>query len=208
MQNSNLTINLKNYIIYKFLNSLFLGLSVGSVFVLYTPLKPSIYSLGGIALAIGMLIIAKLYPYIMTIQWFFRFSMLVELIILIVIIYFLLNPYTYTTALFIYIGYQITFMFGSYLVRAETLALDDDEKLSKVDMAKQIGYLAGMLISYLFYKSLETLYQITNKQTQVYDLHYILLVNELLIILFLYNSFRRKWEFKAKSQRRKAFYKV
>ena len=192
MQNGNLIIDIKNYIIYKFLNSLFLGLSVGSVFVLYTPLKPSIYSLGGIALAIGMLIIAKLYPYIMTMKWFFRFSMLVELIILIVIIYFLLNPYTYTTALFIYIGYQITFMFGSYLVRAETLALDDDEKLSKVDMAKQIGYLAGMLISYLFYKSLEYFYQITNKQTQVYDLHYILLVNELLIILFLYISFKRE----------------
>ncbi len=192
MQNGNLIIDIKNYIIYKFLNSLFLGLSVGSVFILYTPLKPSIYSLGGIALAIGMLIVAKLYPYIMTMRWFFRFSLLVEFIILAVIIYFLINPYTYTTALLIYIGYQITFMFGSYLVRAETLALEDDKKLSRVDMAKQIGYLAGMLISYIFYKSLESFYQITNKQTQVYDLHYILLATEFLIIIFLYISFKRK----------------
>jgi len=191
MQNSNLTIDIKNYTIYKLLNSLFLGLSVGSVFVLYTPLKPSIYSLGGIALAIGMLIIAKLYPYIMTMQWFFRFSLFVEFVILAVIVYFLLNPYTYFTALLIYIGYQITFTFGSYLVRAETLALESDEKLSRVDMAKQIGYLVGMLGSYIFYKVLENFYAISDKQAQVYDLHYVLLINELFIILFLVLSFKR-----------------
>jgi len=191
MQNSNLTIDIKKYTIYKLLNSLFLGLSVGSVFVLYTPLKPSIYSLGGIALAIGMLIIAKLYPYIMTMQWFFRFSLFVEFVILAVIVYFLLNPYTYFTALLIYIGYQITFTFGSYLVRAETLALESDERLSRVDMAKQIGYLVGMLGSYIFYKVLENFYAISDKQAQVYDLHYILLINELFIILFLVLSFKR-----------------
>ena len=195
MQNSNLKIDIKNYLIYKFLNSLFLGLSVGSVFVLYTPLKPSIYSLGGIALAIGMLIVAKLYPYIMTMEWFFRFSLFVELVIFAVIIYFLISPYTYFTALLIYIGYQVTFMFGSYLVRAETLALEDDNKLSKVDMAKQIGYLAGMLISYIFYQILESFYNITSKQTQVYDLHFVLLIVEVLIILFLFNSFKRDNQF-------------
>ena len=190
MKNDNIKIDINKYTIYKLLNSLFLGLSVGSVFVLYTPLKPSIYSLGGIFLAIGMLLLARLYPYIMTMKWFFRFSLFVEFTILIVIIYFLLNPYTYTTALFIYIGYQITFVFGSYLVRAETLAINDDNKLSKVDTAKQGGYLIGMLLSYSFYKVLEKFYSITDKQAQVYDLHYILLVNELLIILFLYVSFK------------------
>ncbi len=192
MKNSNLLIDIKNYTIYKFLNSLFLGLSVGSVFVLYTPLKPSIYSLGGIALAIGMLIIAKLYRYIMTMQWFFRFSLFVEFVILAVIVYFLFKPYTFTTALLIYIGYQITFTFGSYLVRAETLALESDEKLSRVDMAKQVGYLVGMLGSYIFYQVLEKFYNISDKQAQVYDLHFLLLLNELLIIWFLYRSFKRK----------------
>ena len=32
------------FIRYKFLNSLFLGLSVGAVFVLYTPLSPAVFS--------------------------------------------------------------------------------------------------------------------------------------------------------------------
>ena len=35
------------FIRYKFLNSLFLGLSVGAVFVLYTPLSPAVFSAGG-----------------------------------------------------------------------------------------------------------------------------------------------------------------
>ena len=41
------------FIRYKFLNSLFLGLSVGAVFVLYTPLSPAVFSAGGIGLALG-----------------------------------------------------------------------------------------------------------------------------------------------------------
>ena len=191
MQNGTLEINRNNYIIYKLLNSLFLGLSVGSVFILYTPLSPSIYSLGGIALALGMLFIARAYPYIMTIEWFFRLSLFVEVVILVVVIFFLLKPYTYSTALLIYIGYQITFTFGSYLVRAETLALKSDDNLKDVDSAKQIGYLIGMVASYLFYKFIENFYSIANKQDQVYNLHYLLLINELLIIIFLIKSFKR-----------------
>jgi len=191
MQNGTLEINRKNYIIYKLLNSLFLGLSVGSVFILYAPLSPSIYSLGGIALALGMLFIARVYPYIMTIEWFFRLSLFVEVVILVVVIFFLLKPYTYSTALLIYIGYQITFTFGSYLVRAETLALKSDDNLKDVDSAKQIGYLIGMVASYLFYKFIENFYSIANKQDQVYNLHYLLLINELLIIIFLIKSFKR-----------------
>jgi len=58
-------------------------------------------------------------------------------------------------------------------------------------MAKQIGYLVGMLGSYIFYQVLEKFYAISDKQAQVYDLHYILLINELLIILFLSLSFKR-----------------
>ena len=49
------------FIRYKFLNSLFLGLSVGAVFVLYTPLSPAVFSAGGIGLASGTLIVATQY---------------------------------------------------------------------------------------------------------------------------------------------------
>jgi len=116
-----LKLNPKWYLRYKFLNSLFLGLSVGAIFTIYAPLKPSIYSIGGIALAIGMLFIARLYHKILTISWFYRISLLVELVLLVVIVVFLIRPYTYQTALLVYLGYQLTFVFGSYLVRAETL---------------------------------------------------------------------------------------
>ena len=39
-----LRINNRNFIKYKFFNSLFLGTSIGSIFTIYTPLEPSVYS--------------------------------------------------------------------------------------------------------------------------------------------------------------------
>ena len=117
------SINIRKFIAYKFFNSLFLGLSVGTIFIIYTPLEPSIYSLGGVLLAISMLVIAKFYTKILNRYYFFRISFLVEIVMLSLIIYFLLASYGYTTALIVYIGYQSTFAFGSYLVRAETILL-------------------------------------------------------------------------------------
>ena len=185
-----LTLHPAWYLRYKFLNSLFLGLSVGAIFTIYAPLKPSLYSLGGIALAVGMLMIARLYHRILTIEWFYRISLGVEVILLVVAGYFLLFPYTYQTALLVYLGYQLTFVFGSYLVRAETLIAKSDALLTAIDTAKQFGYLAGMGVSYLFYRVLE--YQnISENQEKVYDLHYLLLAVELLIIFFIIKSFRR-----------------
>jgi len=181
----------RNYIRYKFFNSLFLGLSVGTIFVIYEPLDPSVYSLGGILLALAMLGIAQLYPRIMTLPWFFRISLTVELVILGMVLWFLAFPYTWLTALLVYAGYQVTFSFGSYLVRAETMALENDELLRRVDSAKQLGYLAGMAGSWLLYKLLEW-QGITDKQAKVYDLHWALLGVELLIVLFLVKSFTRK----------------
>ena len=70
------------FIRYKFFNSLFLGLSVGAIFTLYAPLEPSIYSLGGVVLALGMLFIARLYHYILNADWFFRISLVVEVLLL------------------------------------------------------------------------------------------------------------------------------
>jgi hypothetical protein len=179
------------FIRYKFVNSFFLGLSVGAIFTIYAPLDPSIYSIGGVVLAVAMLIVARLYHRIMTTDWFFRISLFVEGVLLLAIAWFLLHPYTYQTALLVYIGYQATFVFGSYLVRAETLLLPSDTLLTRLDTAKQLGYLAGMVASYLFYKVV-ALYGIEGNQDKVYALHYLLLATETIVIWLILKSFQRK----------------
>ncbi len=180
----------REFLKYKFLNSLFLGLSIGSIFVIYTPLEPSIYSAGGILLALSMLLIAKLYSKILNIEYFYRISLLVELVLLFVICFFLISSYAYVSALVVYIGYQVTFSFGSYLVRAETIFLRKTSLLSIVDVVKQKGYLLGMLGSYVFYEFVEKYLHITDKQSQVYNIHMLLLGVELSIIFFLIRSFK------------------
>ena len=186
-----LRINNRNFIKYKFFNSLFLGTSIGSIFTIYTPLEPSVYSIGGIALAIAMLIIATLYSRILNINYFYKISLFVELVILSVVIAFLLFSFNYQLALLVYIGYQITFIFGSYLVRGETLLLKKDRILTLVDVSKQFGYLIGLGTSYLFYKIIEYQFQIIDNQTQVFYIHYLLLIIEILVVIFLIRSFER-----------------
>ena len=100
------------FIRYKFFNSLFLGLSVGAIFTLYAPLEPSIYSLGGVLLAVAMLIVARFYHTILNAKWFFRISLFVELVLLLAMLYFLYASYNYQTALILYIGYQVTYAFN------------------------------------------------------------------------------------------------
>lgn len=178
------------FIRYKFFNSLFLGLSVGAIFTLYAPLQPSIYSLGGVALAMGMLIVARFYHTILNANWFFKISLFVEVILLLAMLYFLYSSYNYQTALILYIGYQVTFVFGSYLIRAETLLLKTDTLLTKLDTVKQLGYLLGMGFSYIFYKIL-THYGIDDNQTQVYDLHFLLIGIELVVIVLIWKSFKK-----------------
>lgn len=114
--------------------------------------------------------------------------MLVELVLLIVVIYFLIYSHNYNSAFVIYIGYQITFVFGSYLVRAETLFLETREHLKKVDTAKQLGYLLGMALSYLFYKFL-IFHNIHSSQEQVYSLHYLLITIQSIILYLVHKSF-------------------
>ena len=181
----------KYFVSYKFLNSLFMGLSIGSIFTIYTPLEPSVYSIGGIALALGMLLVATQYHKILTIKYFYRISLLVEIIILGVVISFLIFSYSYKIAMLVYLGYQITFVFGSYLVRGETLILRQDKLLKAVDIAKQSGYLSGLLFSYLFYEFVDYFFALTDNQSQVFYLHYPLLAIEVLVILSLIFSFRR-----------------
>ena len=186
-----LKINHRAFISYKFFNSLFTGISVGSIFIIYTPLSPSVYSLGGIVLAALMLVVAMFYAKILNNHYFFRISLFVELVLLAMVVYFLLFSYSYQTALMIYLGYQLSFVFGSYLVRAETLALKKDKILTFVDVAKQAGYLIGLAISFLFYKVLEYRFGIIDNQLQVYNLHYLLVVVEVLIIYLLVKSFSK-----------------
>lgn len=178
------------FIRYKFFNSLFLGLSVGAIFTLYAPLETSIYSLGGVLLAVSMLIVARFYHTILNAEWFFRISLFVELVLLLAILYFLYASYTYQTALLLYIGYQLTFVFGSYLIRAETLLLKTDTLLTKLDTAKQLGYLLGMGLSYILYKTF-THYGIDKSQDQVYILHFLLIAIEVLVIVLIWKSFKK-----------------
>lgn len=181
------------FVLYKLFNSLFLGVSIGSIFIIYTPLEPTVFSVGGIALALGMLIVAKQYHKILNTTYFYRISLLVELVILILIIGFLIFSYSYQTALWVYIGYQVTFIFGSYLLRAETLVLKKNDVLTRVDTAKQYGYLIGMGVSYVYYKIFEYSWNIwpyvLDSQIQVYSIHYLLLIIELLVIYYLNKSF-------------------
>ncbi len=184
-------IKIRDFLWYKFLNSVFTGLAMGSVFTIYGSLEPSIFSAGGIFLAIGLLIVAKYYIQILNIKAFYRISLGVEIVMLLMVGYFLLSPYNYTTALLVYIGYQISFMFGSYLVRAETVFLSRTMILSFLDVAKQKGYLVGLAVSYGFYKLL-VYFNTTDNQTQVYYLHFGLFVLEIFVIYYLWKAFLEK----------------
>ena len=184
-------INLRPYLWYKLLNSLFFGLAVGSVFVLYTPLEPSVFSLGGIGLAIGLLVVAKGYEKMMNLLVFYRVTLFVEFLALLIVVSFLLFQYSYSDVLFIYISYQLTFVIGNYLMRMETLALKRTSLLSFADVIKQKGYLAGMVISYLFYKIIE-FFGIADKEMQVYYLHALLLVIQIVILWCVFKAFRAR----------------
>lgn len=183
-------ISVRDFFVYKFLNSLFVGISIGSIFSIYTPIPQVVYSIGGILLSIGIMLIAKLYEKIMNIKYFFLFSLFVELVLLFVISVFLMKPFHYYTALVFYSGYQISFMFGNYLLRAETIFLRKVKLLSKLDMYKQAGYLTGMVLSFLFYTSIERILSVTENQQQVYYLHFFLIILQLTIILSVFRAFR------------------
>ena len=200
-----LKINHRNFIIYKFINSLFTGVSVGVVFTIYSDnIEPSIYSLGGIFLAGLMMLVSLSYYKILNNYYFYRISLFVEIVLLFLIIYFLIFSYSPVTALVTYCGYQLSFIFGSYLVRAETLALKKDKILTWVDMSKNAGYLTGLSISFLFYKLIELDFniqllgynfigpKIIDNNLQVFNIHYLLLIIELIIIFFLVKSFQKR----------------
>ena len=101
----------------------------------------------------------------------------------------LIFSYSYAISLAIYIIYQITFSFGSYLVRTETMLFNDKKIISNLDVIKQQGTLIGMGFSFVFYKLIENYLLIDDNETQVYYVHFVLVIVQLMTIVFLTNSF-------------------
>ena len=183
----------KNFLVYKLLNSSFTGLSVGIIFKIYEPIEPypEVYSVGGIVLAVSLLVIAGFYERLLNIKSFYRITMLVEIVMLLTVFSFLILEFSLTSALLIYCGYQLTFIFGGYLVRAETLVAQRKEFLSKIDINKQIGYLVGLGASFLFYKVLDMGLEITETQQKITILHYFLILLQSIILMLVISSFKK-----------------
>ena len=117
---------------------------------------------------------------------------MVEIMMLITLLIFIFWDLSLVSALLIYIGYQFTFTFGGYLVRAETLVASEKELLGKIDFNKQLGYLVGLGASFVFYYTLNDGFQIVDTMSQIMILHYLLIILQVLIVLFLKASFSRK----------------
>lgn len=179
------------YLRYKFLNSLFTGLVGGSVFTIYGSLSPITFSVGGIVLALGLMGMAYLYHRLMTLTHFFRFSLFAEIIMFLMIVIFLLFTSYTLTALIVYSAYQLSFMVGGYLVRAETHFARKARIMGWLDIVKQQGYLGGLLLSYGFYKLLEAI-KIHTAAIQVFYLHLLLLPLEGVIIFLLIGAFKKE----------------
>ena len=194
-----LKINKEKYIYFKFFNTLFFGISVGSYVTQYVPLKIEDFPIMGIIFSLLAIPIALLYKKIMTINYFYKISLLVEVLMLFWIIMFLIDPWaenkslqnSYQIALIIYIARHITFLFGDFLGRAETIFIRKTETLSSIDVSKQIGAISGMIISVFFYKTLQDRFYITENAPQVFYIHFILLFIQIVIIFLLIKSFKK-----------------
>lgn len=185
------SIHLRFYCTYKLLNSLFLGVSLGTIFIIYAPLSPKTYSIGGISLALGAFILTLFYTKILQTKPYKRILLGLEVVPFGYILAYLLFPNTFFGAIMIYALYQITFIFGDYLGRAETLIFSRKVILSALDKHKQIGYLLGLGIAFVFYTILES-FGIEQKEAQVYSIHFLLLLLQCAVFLTLFYSLKRK----------------
>lgn len=169
------------------LNSFFAGLSVGSVFIIYAPLQPFVFSAGGVILAVLGLLIAKLYVKIIKYHYYVAINLGVEVLMLLLIALFLLLGGGYVSALIIYAGYQVIFAFGGYVYRTETLMMRKTTLIRLTDVIKQKGYIGGLAVSFLFFFAMdETGFE---KFTQVYDLHFFLLLLQVVVVYVLVRAF-------------------
>jgi len=188
---SKLKINFRNYIYYKFFNSLFLGVGIGSFISQYNPIKISEIAILGILFSVLSILIAKVYTKIMFQQYFYIILLFVEFVMLFWMTFFLLFEFSYKIALLIYISRSVTFLFGDYLGRAETHLVKRKQIFSFIDINRQMGLIIGMIIAVIFYYILEKAYFISDNQSQVYYIHFFLYIIELLIIYLLVKSFRK-----------------
>lgn len=184
-------IHLRFYLTYKLLNSFFLGVSLGTIFTIYAPLSPKTYSLGGIALAFGAFILALFYTKILNLKSYKMILLSLEILPFLYLLVYLLFPDTFLGSLVIYTLYQVGFIFGDYLGRTETLVFSRKVILSWLDKCKQIGYLLGLGIAFVFYVILE-FFGILQKESQVYWIHFLLLLLQFIIFLTLYYSFKSR----------------
>lgn len=184
-------IHLRFYLLYKLLNALFLGCSLGSVFIIYAPLNPKIYSIGGITLALGAWILTFFYAKILKEKPYKVILLGIELIPFCYILAYLLFPNTFFGAILVYCLYQITFIFGDYLGRAETLIFAKKSVLSWLDKRKQIGYLIGLGMAFVFYAILDS-NNITQKESQIYLMHFLLFLLQCGVFFTLFYAFTKK----------------
>ena len=191
MEDERIEINNRNYIKYKFFNSLFLGAGIGSYISQYEPIKMSEIAVLGIIFAFLSMLIARVYHKIIYKKYFFQILLFVEWIMILWMLFFLIFPFSYKIALLIYISRSVTFLFGDYLQRSETHLLKKKKIFSFIDINRQIGTIIGMIFAVLYYYILEEYFQITENQKLVYYIHFILFGIEFIIIYYLLKSFRR-----------------
>ena len=184
-------IDFRNYLHYKLLNSVFNGAVTGSVFTVYALLEPSLFSIGGIIVAIGIFVVAKLYSYFMNIRKFFEVSLLTEALTLATIAIFLILPKGYAVSMVYFWIYQIVFIFGTYLVRVESYFLNKVSLLSMIDRIKQKGYIIGLILSYLFYEALKLTGE-NDAWNQVWAIYTALFFVQTAIIFYLFKAFKKR----------------
>lgn len=193
-------VRIKPYIQYKFVNSVFTGLSTGAVFVIYGILEPSVFSVGGLLLSIGTFWIAKYYSSLMRLRAYYWTTVATEVIILFSVILILALPKSSFLALAYYAVLNLVFVFGTYLMRFESTLFRRNRVLSAIDSAKQVGNLLGLALSWMFYESLKMLSPSAGAEKsweQIYKLHWVLIVVQLLTFFLCLRSFE-KIEFRKK----------
>ena len=191
MAEARIEINNRNYIKYKFFNSLFLGVGIGSYISQYQPIKISEIAILGIVFAFLSILIARVYHKIIYKEYFFQILLFVELVMVFWMLFFLIFPFSYKIALLIYVSRSITFLFGDYLQRSETHLLKKKKIFSFIDINRQLGTIIGMVFAVVYYYILEEYFQITENQKLVYYIHHILFGVEFVIIYYLLKSFRK-----------------
>jgi len=186
-------VSLKPYIQYKFINSVFTGLSTGAVFVIYGILQPSVFSIGGLILSFGILLVSKYYSSLMKLRAYYWTTIATEVIVLFAVFLILLIPKSEFLALAYYSLLNLIFVFGTYLMRFESTLFKKNKALTAIDSAKQIGNLLGLALSWLFYESLRLLgphVEADRSWDQIYKLHWILVAVQLLTLLLCLKSFK------------------